>query len=318
MEPRFRPVEGTDTGSATAELWIFTHELWGFTVAAWLWTCNFVAMVAHIGFTVAAFWAGMQEGGMMNPTLTLYVTEITWMNETEGTSRFDFLPTYRRIDGGMSVAWLTVSFFLLSAAAHGIVVVFNAPCWWPQTGGCVNWYFVWIDRCMNPLRWVEYSFSASVMMVTIAYTSGIRSVYLLSCLTVLTFVTMTYGWFTEDLSRPDRDDKWKRGRWHRMVPHFLGWAPYGAAWAILLHSFYWNTRDVRDQMPSFVEPLVWVQFSLFTCFAVVQIVQQCVQPRDYFAGEIAYCVLSLAAKGSLGGMLIANTLLLTTVEAVSV
>ena len=52
------------------------------------------------------------------------------------------------------LAWFIASFFVMSAIAHF----------------CAGWalrsrYEAWLARGMNPLRWVEYSFSSTVMIV---------------------------------------------------------------------------------------------------------------------------------------------------------
>ena len=307
-------------------LWLYTEPLplFGLSKAWFLWWCNAVAMTAHLGFAVVAIYVGSKGGGMQTPVLSLYLEEVSWTERSSSSAQFDFEPSFRQLDGGLQLAWMTTGFFLLSALAHAIVVVFN----WPSTSRAesdANWYYRWIQTCMNPLRWVEYAFSASLMMLTIAYTSGIRGVYLLMCLTGLTFVTMTFGWLTEELSRPlaASDDVsppvgWQiASPWMRLLPHFLGWIPYVLVWVILLHTFYWNTRDERDRMPSFVEPLVIAQFVIFTMFGVVQMVQQCVSPRLYYWGEVAYCALSLTAKAYLGATLIVNTFMFTSFDEVN-
>jgi hypothetical protein len=89
---------------------------------------------------------------------------------------------------------LAVTFFALSAGFHLIIVLGSL-----QNG----FYFTWMDQCRQPLRWIEYSISASVMLYVIAFFSGIRDQLLLFAITILCFCTITYGWVTEALSRPD-------------------------------------------------------------------------------------------------------------------
>ena len=56
--------------------------------------------------------------------------------------------------------------------------------------------------------------------------------------------------------------------------------------------------------------IVWSQLVLFLSFGAVQLWQQASPPSMYFRGEMAYQVLSLACKGTLGGLLLANVLVL--------
>ena len=51
-------------------------------------------------------------------------------------------------------------------------------------------------------RWIEYSGSASLMIVLIAISVGLREQNTLACLFVLMWVTMYLGLFTELYSRP--------------------------------------------------------------------------------------------------------------------
>ena len=60
------------------------------------------------------------------------------------------------------LAYLIASFFLMSAIAHFLAG-------WLLRGR----YEAWLARGMNPLRWVEYAFSSTVMIVAIAYISYI-------------------------------------------------------------------------------------------------------------------------------------------------
>ena len=58
----------------------------------------------------------------------------------------------------LPLAWFIASFFLMSAIAH-------ASAGWFLRGR----YEAWLARGMNPLRWVEYAFSSTVMILAIAY-----------------------------------------------------------------------------------------------------------------------------------------------------
>ena len=119
----------------------------------------------------------------------------------------------------------------------------------------------------------------------------------------------------------------------RLGPHILGYIPYGAAWYTILNCYYWNKEQARQEYrrgpPPWVDAIVWGQLLLFSSFAVIQFLQQAsdefiyiVRPwppfwtkvslfgcRRYWWGECAYLIMSVVAKGMLGGILIANILL---------
>lgn len=97
---------------------------------------------------------------------------------------------------------MTISFFLLSATFHGIVVLTSLPDVYPDhfskpTGlgaSLFGYYFTNLNNCGNVWRWVEYSFSASIMIVVIAITAFIRNVYTIWGLFTLCWCSMVFGY----------------------------------------------------------------------------------------------------------------------------
>jgi len=88
-----------------------------------------------------------------------------------------------------------------------------------------------------------------------------------------------------------------------------------AAWtAILLNFFLAPSAEEGQGPPDFVYLIVYLQVALFFSFGLVQLVQQCLPPKRYPAGEVAYQWLSLGAKGVLGGILLTNVLVLGSFE----
>tara|TARA_Y100001958_G_scaffold153454_1_gene140968 strand:- start:129 stop:1733 length:1605 start_codon:yes stop_codon:yes gene_type:complete len=84
-------------------------------------------------------------------------------------------------------------FFFCSALAHAFLLA-----------GCrYAFYYEWLDEARNPARWVEYFVSSSIMIFVIAYFSGIREGRLLMAIVTLQATTITFGWVTEALSRPE-------------------------------------------------------------------------------------------------------------------
>lgn len=206
----------------------------------------------------------------------------------------------------MPFTWLVASFFAVSAIAH----LGNALLW-------RAFYERELAQCRVPSRWIEYFFSATIMVIALAFTTGIRSYLLLGCIGALIATTMLFGHLCELIATPKSADEWDRPLSVRLQAHLLGYIPQGAAWAaILLNFFLAPSAEEGQGPPDFVYLIVYLQAALFFSFGIVQLVQQCLPPKRYPAGEVAYQWLSLGAKGLLGGILLTNVLVLGSFEEV--
>jgi len=324
------------------------------TIAFILGLFNVIAFCAHLTFTIVVIGVSFsvnEETGKARDwvLLPVYRTMINLKQSdvspsmSEGaTSQTSFdasmlIPVYAiDEDDGLiqiNLTLFTIFFFALSALAHFIVFVISINS---------NIYLWWIARCRQPLRWIEYSFSAAIMIVPIAFFCGIRSYEQLVCIFFLIMITMFFGWVTEALSRPveiadgpnniKRCTQWQIGaddrslvlryRWtaplQRLGPWFLGWIPYCVAWYIIIINYQYSVdkSDGDGKPPDWVIILVIGQLAIFTLFAVVQLFQQASDYgcKHYWVGELAYIVLSATAKIMLGGILLANIFLSTNEE----
>lgn len=106
----------------------------------------------------------------------------------------------------------------------------------------------------------------------------------------------------------------------RLGPHVLGYAPYTILWYVVIDTFIYNTSNLREGEgpPDFVWIIVFGQVAIFSSFAVVQLLQQASHYgcEYYWWGEALYVILSVVSKGMLGGVLLANILLLSGTETV--
>ena len=229
--------------------------------------------------------------------------------------------------GSIHTGAATAGFFALSAFAHGL---------WVATAGSRFLYtklYGWLDDAFAPLRWLEYTFSASLMFFILSAISGGRNEAELSQGYVLIATTMTFGYLTELLSRPEpgsngarwvgqRDDNRFANYAYRMQPHILGFFPFLAAWANLIALYIRTLEDVKelygdrvdDLIPTFILTAVWSTFLTFSSFTFVQQAFQWFPPRSYWQTEIAYCILSATSKALLGCILLVNVLVLTSAE----
>lgn len=244
--------------------------------------------------------------GKLDLSVPVFKTDLTFVqraNASEGPA-FELLPAYSPA-GGLLLTWVTAIFFMLSALAHGG----NAFLW-------RSFYEYELARCRVTTRWIEYFFSASVMILVIAYNAGIREYTLLFAIAMLIASTMPFGYITELLAEPASNDAWIRPVSHRVVAHAIGYIPQLSAWMIVLFNFYDETYTGEQKPPDFVYLIIWLQLVLFFSFGGVQIVQVFRPPRDFYKGEIAYQWLSLISKGLLGSLLLANVLVLSSFEEI--
>ena len=96
------------------------------------------------------------------------------------------------------LAYLIASFFLMSAIAH-------AAAGWVVRGR----YEAWLARGMNPLRWVEYAFSSTVMIVAIAYISFITEFPALVAIAGTNVAMNLFGWSMEAANEGRERVDWK-------------------------------------------------------------------------------------------------------------
>lgn len=88
-------------------------------------------------------------------------------------------------------AWAVAAFFGLSALAHLLVV---GPAW--------RSYRRLVSQGRNPYRWLEYSLSASIMIVLIAMLVGIDDVAALTALVGVNASMIGSGWMQERYEIP--------------------------------------------------------------------------------------------------------------------
>lgn len=150
-------------------------------------------------------------------------------------------------------------------------------------------------------RFLEYAFSASLMLMAIGMITGLRDYNSMFGVFMLSFSVMMFGMITEMLSRPDSTlEKWigdssdtgsvfsarLRSYAWRMFPHFIGWFPYVAAWSIVLGNFFRQiddlSEDLRDRIPWFVPWSIYGTAVVFTTFAFVQMRYQWTEPKHYW------------------------------------
>jgi hypothetical protein len=147
--------------------------------------------------------------------------------------------------GSIDVRYIMIVFFALSAIFQG-----TASAFWSGRSGV--------------LRYVEYSLTASCMIMAIAVEVGIRDVYTIECMFFLVWITMYCGVAADFAAR-------YLGAWTWVFPHLAGWATLLAAYVPIIDSFLLSSDRSELQAPAFVRALIIVEFLFFSCFGFVQV-----------------------------------------------
>ena len=155
-----------------------------------------------------------------------------------------------------------------------------------------------LDRGINRFRWVEYSVSATVMVILISFYTGITNINTVIAIIGANVAMILFGWLQELLNPPGRTTT-------TMLPFWFGTIAGIAPWI----SIAFNVIGSKT-VPGFVYGIVCVQFVLFFSFGLNQWLQYrgVGRWRDYAVGEKTYLVLSLVAKSLLAWQIFAGSL----------
>lgn len=143
-----------------------------------------------------------------------------------------------------------------------------------------------LRRGINRFRWVEYSISATLMVVLIASYSGITEITAVLAIVTTNVSMILFGWLQEKFNPPERTET-------TMLPFWFGTAASLGPWAGI-----WYNIVTADTVPGFVYGIVVAESVFFFSFAVNQWLQyrRIGKWASYVFGEKAYLVLSLVAK----------------------
>lgn len=188
----------------------------------------------------------------------------------------------------VSIAWGVAIFLFMSALAHFLIV----------TPGIYGWYRSQLRRKRNYARWIEYSFSSSVMVVLIAMLVGIADIAALVGLAGANASMILFGLLQEKYESPGEAVNW--------TPFWFGVLAGAVPWVAIGIYLFGTGGDV----PGFVYGIFFSLFAFFNVFAVVMVLQyrQIGRWADYEYGEYTYVLLSLVAKSALAWQVFGGTL----------
>ncbi|MEP7763725.1 heliorhodopsin HeR [Sanguibacter sp. 25GB23B1] len=155
-----------------------------------------------------------------------------------------------------------------------------------------------LRRGINRFRWVEYSLSATVMVILIGFYSGITSISAVIAVAGANVAMILFGWLQELMNPPGR-------RTTTMLPFWFGTLVGLAPWISIGYNI-----AASESVPGFVYGIIATQVVLFFSFGLNQWLQyrEVGRWKDYAHGEKAYLVLSLVAKSLLAWQIFGGSL----------
>jgi hypothetical protein len=184
------------------------------------------------------------------------------------------------------------TFFFMSAIAHFLLA-------WPLR----RWYEERLGAHIQPMRWIEYALSSSVMIVVIAALAGIQEIGTLVAIFGINAAMNLFGWSMESANQGRAKTQWN----HYIFGVIAGIVPW-----IVIGIALWSSATVQGAapIPGFVIAIFVSLFVAFNVFAITMILQyrKVGRWRDYLVGEKTYMFLSLFAKTLLAWQVFAGTL----------
>lgn len=252
-----------------------------------LFRFNVVMAALHALQAGLVLWLAKPDMGIQTIT-TNYLT----IDTLASTSEKPVLVAATRSIFDVNLAWLVAGFFILSALAH-----LSIATWYRKR------YESDLAKGINKARWIEYSLSASTMMVAIALLAGVFDLGALVMMFALTAVMNLCGLVMELVNQGRNKFDWSS----YIVGCIAGIAPW------IVYTFYIVGSSKYGEgggPPTFVYFILVSIFLFFNSFAINMLLQYRKKGKwaDYLYGEKVYMILSLVAKSALAWQVFAGTL----------
>ena len=160
-----------------------------------------------------------------------------------------------------------------------------------------NWLFV---KQSNPIRWIEYSLSASTMAWALAALCRITDVHLWFLIFISTSVGMLCGWVLELLPLPNSE---KERMWPmpiscsviRLLVYVIGCITVFTPWLVLC-CYFFNAATNSSSMPDFVYAAFLLTLFFFTTFGANSLFTHIYGYQTFARAEMIYIILSFTSK----------------------
>jgi len=186
---------------------------------------------------------------------------------------------------------MVAAFLFMSAIAHFLIIL----------PGINKWYVKNISKGINPARWIEYSFSSSLMIVIIAMLFGMYDFSSLVLLFSLNAMMILFGWMMELINQYTKKTNWL-AYWFGCLAGIIPW--------IVIFLYFIGAGSEGAEPPTFVYWIfgtIFVAFNIFA-FNIVLQYKKVGKWKNYIYGEYVYIILSLVAKSLLAWQVFAGTL----------
>lgn len=222
------------------------------------------------------------------PVTTSYLTKDTIASTVAG--RPILAPASHTLFN-INIAYLVALFFFLSAAAHLLLAT-----------KLRSKYESDLKRGLNRFRWIEYGFSASVMMAAIALLTGVYDFSSLLMIFMLTLLMNSLGLVMEFRNEGSKKTDW--------LPYNLGCVAGIVPWIVITIYMLGSTIYGSGGIPTFVYVIYGSMFVFFSSFALNMYLQYKKTGKwaEYLYGERVYMILSLVAKSALAWQVFFGTL----------
>ena len=150
------------------------------------------------------------------------------------------------------------------------------------TAGMWRTYRLNCESGLQPLRWIEYSLSSSLMVLVLLILNGNYDLWILLGAVGMNWITMMCGLLHEHLLWAQLKLTKLTGVGFSAVEHLrahvAGWVVYSLVWTIIIAQFTWSIQAAADaakkfdfEFPQWIKAIIWIQFVMFSTFGLNQV-----------------------------------------------
>jgi Heliorhodopsin len=193
--------------------------------------------------------------------------------------------------GCFNTTWYAGAFILLSGFAH---VLHNVP-------RIRQWYEHHMERHHSPMRWIEYSFSCSLMRIHIAQVAGVTDVFCVILIFMLTQSAMFLVMLHEVINAKNRADGYKQN-W---LPVICAMIPNFSTWGVIFAFYKADMAQFESQTTAAIIIVLFVLECTFPLIFFLQWMKVGIF-KDYLMGEFGFIVMSFTTKTFLAWVTLAG------------
>lgn len=164
-------------------------------------------------------------------------------------------------------------------------------------------YKKWISKKRNPVRWIEYFITSSIMMVNLASVSGVESRNDLISTIAMTSITNIFGMAIEEVG--------ENKTFIKIIFMICGFIAFSVPWYMILDKYNnifksldlsGALNDLPNNTAKTIKTIIPISLSVifffYFLFPAIQI-NQIISPKKYKRGELSFILASLISKISL-------------------